>query len=307
MNRIHHCLLLCLGVSALAATGCYSADLDPIADGVFACDVDEDCPGTMLCDGDLCLQEVPSISIQSPEDLAFGQSFEDPTNVVIRVSGTGLRLAADDDDPNAGFVRVALDGTSVDITSGAISGGIVVEGLTIPANAGGHRISAQAFHSDGTPFGNESSLDTRLFWINDGQPHVAITSPWPGSQFDLDTPLVDFEAAVLNFELSVSDSDLADGFGHVHLYYDEEFPSCAMDAACDAGYIAVIAPSPGEGDTRVTDTAANLPTSAETSVELTAVLRQNDHSPLLVARGDGDEELTDLVTDSIPIDRIADE
>ncbi len=291
-------------------SACYSAELDPAIEGVFACEItdaenpDLDCPGSLVCDGRVCVSEVPTITIVSPEDVDFGQSFTDPANVSIRFSGTGLTLGTDADNPTEGFVRLTMDDQSVDISSGTLTGGITVTQLEVSSDPGGHRISAQAFRADGTPFTNASALDTRLFWIDDGNPHVAITRPWPGQEFNLETPLVDFEIAVLNFELSVSDTEPEPGFGHAHVYYDSEFPfpACAGDADCDNAYIAVVAPSPGEGDLRITDTAAALPLSPEATATITAVLRENDHAPFSKA---AEGEDLQLVLDEITINRVA--
>ncbi len=301
---------------SVALSGCYVADLDAGLEGVYTCQIldatepNVDCPDGLLCDGSRCMSEIPTVEVRSPE---AREAFTDPGLVVIRVVGSGIDLGTDASDPGVGFIRVTLDDQEIDITSGPISDGIVVADLTIPTTPGGHRISARALRADGTPFGNPEAVDTRLFWINDGQPHVAITKPWPGSDIDIGTPLVDFEAAVLNFDISVSDTDPVTGQGHVHLYYDEVFPACAQDPVCDSGYIAVVAASPGEGTLRIADTSATVPESAETTATITAVLRQNDHTPFCIVDDPDDPELVDcpddaepvLVTDSISVNRVS--
>ncbi|MCR9165052.1 MAG: hypothetical protein ACE37F_34640 [Nannocystaceae bacterium] len=318
--RTHSARLLGFVSIAVASNlaGCYGADFDAALEGVYTCEIidaadpDADCPSAMLCDGSRCVSALPSVEVRSPE---AREAFDDAGDVVIRVVGSGLDLGADEGEPNAGYIEVTLDDQTVEVRSGPISDGIVISEFTVADTPGGHRISARALRPDGTPYGNPGASDTRLFWIDDGLPHVAITQPWPGSEIDLGTPLVDFEAAVLNFDISVSDTDPARGQGHVHLYYDDLFPACAQDPVCDSGYIAVVAASPGEGTLRIADTAATVPESPETTATITAVLRQNDHEPFCILDNPEDPDLATcpedgdpvLVTDTITINRVAQE
>ena len=301
---------------SLGLTGCYGADFDEALEGVYSCEIvnaddpDADCPGSMQCDGRTCVSEIPVIEIRSPE---ARQPFDAEDEIVIIVSGSGIDLNAAEGEAGAGYVRVILDEQVTELRSGPLSDGIQVTGFTIPDTPGGHRISAQAFRLDDTPYGGPTTIDTRLFWIDDGLPHVAITQPWPGSDIDIGTPLVDFEAAVLNFDISVSDVDPLEGQGHVHVYYDDLFPACLDDPVCDAGYVAVIAASPGEGELQIADTAATVPESAETTATITAVLRQNDHEPFCILDNPEDPDLATcpededpiLVTDTITINRVS--
>ncbi len=285
---MHLARLSSVALAALCWSGCYAADLGEVGGGVLECrlgDPDAGCPGGLICDGQLCVEEAPSVDITFPEGSnPAGQVLEAPEDLVIRVRATGLTLSTDQDDPNAGFVRVTLDGEFTDVTMGPITESVQIDfegtDLERPTEPGPHRLSARAFRADGTPFDNPEAFVTRLYWINDGQPHVAITKPWPGDTFDLGTPLVDFEVATLNFEFDVADTpvdDPAAPIGHAHIYYDEDMPECTADPECDPGYIAVVARAPGEGRGLTVSTAASLPASGETTATLSAVLRRNDH------------------------------
>ncbi len=311
---MHLVRITSLALAVVATTGCYSADLNNFDDGVLVCNDDDDgagCPAGTSCDGRVCLEEVPEVEITFPEGAnPGGQVLAAPEDLRIRVRARGLTLSADRDDPSAGFVRVTLDGVSTDITAGPITESVEIDfaatPLERPTEPGPHRLSARAFRADGTPYGNPEAFVNRLYWIDDGQPHVAITRPWPGDTFDLGTPLIDIEVAALNFVFDVSDipvDDLAATRGHVHVYYEEEMPECTLDPDCDPGYIAVVARRPEEGVAPpgvTVDTAAALPASGETVARLAAVLRRNDHS-LFDADGVEDESDPIVIFDEIEI------
>ncbi len=303
-----------VALAALCSSSCYVADLDGIEGGVLVCrigDPDAGCPSDLTCDGQVCIEEVPKVDITFPEGSnPAGQVLESPEDLVIRVRATGLTLSSDVDDPNAGFVRVALDGEFTDVTMGPITESVQIDfegtDLERPTEAGPHRLSARAFRADGTPFENAEAFVTRLYWINDGQPHVAITKPWPGDTFDLGTPLVDIEVATLNFSFDVADTPVEDPaarIGHAHVYYDEEMPECTADPDCDPGYIAVVARTPGEGRGQTVSTAASLPASGQTTATLAAVLRRNDHGLFDAELTGEDDEPATVIFDEIEIFR----
>jgi len=281
-----------LTITALLGAGCYTADLADAEDGVLVCRIDDEdarCPDGLRCDGRVCLEEVPVVEITFPEGSnPGGQVLAQPEDLVIRVRATGLSVNGEPEDPNAGFVRVTLDGAFADVREGAITDSVQIDfettDLERPTEPGPHRLSARAFRADGTPFENPEAFVTRLYWIDDGEPHVAITKPWPGETFELGTPLIDIEIAALNFRFDVSDipvPDVTEPLGHAHVYYDEEMPACVLDPDCDPGYIAVVARTPEQGIAspgETVSTAAALPASSETVATLSAVLRRNDHS-----------------------------
>lgn len=296
-----------LAAMPLALGGCYAAELDETADALFACEVsgdadeaDADCPGSLRCNGRVCVERLPTVSVLSPEPL---QALTMDEAAVITLQVSGLTFSTDADDAGGGFLRVTLDDESVDILAGDLTRPLVVEELTVPTTPGPHRIRAQAIRVDGTPFDNDGASSAQVFWRNDLQPHVAIISPWPGSEFELQPDgLVDVEVAMLNFFYGQTDTDLTDDIGHIHVYYDDEFPACAEDIICDAGYIGVISAAPEEVGSRLNTLSEGLllPESPAAETTLTAVLRQNDHSPFTKTDGE-----LDLVIDTVPISRVA--
>lgn len=291
----------------LVLGGCYAADLDETANALFACEVsgeadeaDVDCPGELRCNGLVCVERLPTVSVSSPESL---QALGLDETVVITLQVSGLIFSSDEDDAGGGFLRVTVDDESIDIRAGDLSRPLVVEDLVIPTDPGAHRIRAQAFRVDGTPFDNDEASAAQVVWRNDGQPHVAITSPWPGTEFELQADgLADVEVAMLNFSYGQTDTDIATDIGHIHVYYDDVFPECAQEPICDAGYIGVISAAPEEAALGLSVLSEGLlfPDSPVADGTLTAVLRENDHSPFSNV-----EDEFDLVTDSVRISRVA--
>ncbi len=299
---------LLLAVVPLVLGGCYVAELDPTSDALFACEIsgepDEanaDCPGELRCNGRVCVERLPTVIVSSPEALEVIAVGVEAAPITLRISG--LTLSADEDDADGGFIRVTLDEQTIDIRTGDISSTLAVEGLRVPNEPGAHRISAQAFRVDGTPFENEGASAAQVFWRDDGQPHVAVTSPWPGSEIELQpNGLVDVEVAMLNFRYGQTDTALATDIGHIHVYYDDTFPECAEDPICDAGYIGVISAAPEEAAQGPTLLSEGLlfPDSPVADATLTAVLRENDHSPFSTV-----DDALELVTDTVTIRRVA--
>lgn len=288
----------------LVQAGCFTATLDPELEGAFACAPQaEDCPEGLACDGQFCVRpdNIPLLQILSPEreerfDFA---DFPSDGKITVRLQGNLNLVAEGQDNANGtGYVEVNVDGETTKLTSGPLSGGISVE-ATIDLEAGGHRISAQAFHPDGTPFGNEGALATSLFWLDDGNPHVAIVKPWPGEALPLRTPEIETEIVTLNFRLSAPENP-REGLGHAHIHYDQVFPACTNDADCDAGYLLIIAPPMGTVVNRFSD-GASFPDSPAGMSTVTAVLRNNDHTPYRHPFGD---EQGEFITDTIMIARV---
>jgi len=290
-------------VLALSTAGCYSATFDENADAVFACTItdnaepDADCPGSMVCNGSVCVEEAPTATVMNPEDR---NAVAEGTAVTVTIQTSGFDFSSDDDDPDAGFLQVSFDNELFEVREGA--GGLLTFEFDQPLTPGPHRIAVQVFRADGTPFGNDEASDTRLFWVDNGEPHVAITKPWPGSQFDTQSSdPVEVEVAVLNFRYGAANTDIEDGIGHVHVYYDQPFPDCAEDPTCDAGYIGVVSAAPEEAalGLDLLSSSVILPEGAVGDDTLSAVLRQNDHAALTNSDGD-------FVVDTIEIERTAD-
>jgi hypothetical protein len=291
--------------SVLLLGGCFTADLDPNVEGAFACEVDDDCPEGQACDGSRCVvsENVPVLQVLMPEpDQVFAfDTF--PVNGALQVNIQGnLTLAppSDDNAPGTGFVELTVDGNTQRITSGPLSGVLEVM-TTIERRPGPHRIAVTAFRTDGVPYGGAQSTVTSLFWLDDGDPAVALTRPWPGTEFPLGTPMIEVEVATLNFTMRSARMQNAEEIGHAHVHYDDEFPECAENQSCDSGYLAIVSPPGSEESDRASATIV-LPESAATMSSLTAVLRNDDHTPYRDPFGDPTGR---VIFDTIPIVRVA--
>jgi hypothetical protein len=274
-----------LGVAL--ATGCFTADLDPKKTGAFSCVEADDCPEGRMCINARCETEGPSVEVRNPEDEDLFPVMDAPPDVprpiMVTIAGT-LELVEPSDEHVSGEGHLALfvDGEEVDtITSGPFSAGMTVA-IDVVNRPGPHRVAIVARRNDGVDYDNAEARFTRLFWIDDGTPQVAVKAPWPNSSFPLDSEVIEYQVTSLRVELV---PPMAEGMidptrGHVHIYYDKIFPACLMDPACDPNYIAI-------GEARGVPLMATIPNSAETETTLTAVLRNVDHS-LYLFDPDGD-------------------
>jgi hypothetical protein len=267
-------------LALVLGTGCFTADLDPDKTGVFACMGDDDCSGDDVCVNQRCETEVQTVEIRNPEDEDTFDIMDAPPDmpreISVTIAGT-LELVAPSGDAEhvsgEGHIAVFVDGMEVNpITSGPFSAGILVP-IQVVNRPGPHRVAIQARRNDGADYDNPGARATRLFWIDDGTPQVAIKSPWPNTSFGLESEIITFQVTSLRVMLV---PPMAEGMidptrGHTHVYYDETFPSCLMDPQCDPNYIAI-------GEARNTDLMATIPGSAEGNATLTAVLRNVDHT-----------------------------
>jgi hypothetical protein len=291
------CLLVC---------GCFSTDLDPNVEGAFSCSVDDDCPDSQACDGQRCVapENVPVMRILSPEPAppeVFRVEAFPNDEIEVRISGTlAFAESPEDDSPGSGFVELTVDGMTQRIDQGPLSGGIPVT-VDFDPTPGPHRISAQAVRADGEPYAGPQSNATALFWIDNDEPAVAITRPWPGTAFDLGTPMIEVEVATLNFDMQEASMMPEAGIGHAHVYYDRMFPGCADTSDCDRGYLTIVNP-PGGTTAKLASAPITLPESAATMATLTAVLRNDDHTPYRFPFGDPQGK---LIFDDVSILRVA--
>ena len=310
-------LELTLG-AALFLGGCFATDLDPTIEGAFACAEDTDCPAGQACDGSRCINpdSLPELMVLNPEP---GQVFGfDSFNSMVSINVRGnLDLVEPSDEiiPGAGYVELIVDGAVTRITDGDLSAGIVTM-VEVGRVAGGHRISAVAFRPDGERYANPEAVANTLFWLDDGRPHIAMTSPWPGTEFPLEATSTEMQIATLNFTLRAPEIDVMEGIGHAHFHYDDSFPMCAADTmGCDAGYIAVATPPPGPTSTMAGGEGLLPEEMTARTVALTAILRNDNHCPYFhpfvpladdadpndcPEPGDGGE----LVLDTIEISRV---
>ncbi|MCX4244833.1 hypothetical protein [Paraliomyxa miuraensis] len=275
----------------LLCGGCYTAELDPELTGLFACDEDDDeastpCPSGQTCVNHRCenADALPSLTVLAPEDeeslvenvsdVLMGMPQGPAIDVILSFQGSlELSSPGEDHEFGEGHVVVYVDGDErLVIDSGDIGATMAVE-VQVPPVAGAHRFVLQAVRNDGLPYDNPEATATRLFWLESPvtrRPFVAVKSPWPGTTFGPEDQTIEVELATLNFDLVDPSNTKVEGQGHAHIHYDEGFPMCLQNPACDGGYIGII------GQSRTTE--VTLPPSGAQAAELTAVLRHIDHS-----------------------------
>ncbi|MBC8068779.1 MAG: hypothetical protein IAG13_10640 [Deltaproteobacteria bacterium] len=287
-----------LTLLGLAAPGCKS-DPAPSSDESSSssttgepppipCDDDMPCPEeSQSCLVGLCFDgDGPTIEITSPiNEQQLDWTEGAPTQAVtIVISGKDFNLVAAADDPDSargsGQVVLTLDNFEVAvIESGDLGEGISVT-VDSAALAGAHRLHAFARLSDGTAYDNPESTFDSLFWFNDGKPHVAFNSPLPGQRFLPGAQQIEITLATINFAFSQASAEIEPGRAGIgHIYVDQNFPACANDEACAAGYIGVL--SPMSMTSHVT-AAIDIPTANGAKTKLTAHLARTDHSPYCV-------------------------
>lgn len=297
-----------LALGAVAMTGCYGAELDPALPGVFACEVDDDCPGDNRCDGQVCLEPdvLPTAKLLSPEDgtrLDAGPS-------TISVQGT-LTLVAPGVPvvPGEGYLEVSVGGATRQLTEGDLSVGLAVDlmelvGANEVARRGGHRVRLRAFRSDGTPYGNPEAINREVYWVTPEANETLVTflQPWPDEALSTAAGPVAVELATLNFAFNEANGVVTGGNGHAHVHYADMLPECTEDVDCDPGYIAIVAPTSGNtGNSLAAE--VNFPAGTESMVELSVVLRNNDHSPYRIPFNPPDPSVGSPVFDTIIIRR----
>lgn len=153
------------GLSLLLAPvvgACFTADFDSGADGAFFCQADADCQEGQVCSVlDRCLNDVgPSLAIRWPEPL---QLIADVGEVRVPITVVGADLVLVDkggaEVEGEGYVELRLNGVLLE----TLSAGDIATGLTHESapgaveEAGIHRLWAQAFRADGTPYTNPSA------------------------------------------------------------------------------------------------------------------------------------------------------
>lgn len=320
----------------LTLGGCYSTQLDPDLTGVFACSSAEESAGGSVCpSGQTCVNErcedsdsLPTLSIINPEEtkvFLVDLSAEDPTqidpiSVNLTFQGSNLELTGSSSSSDhvfgQGQVAIYMDGEEVaTVTEGSLSAPAPLP-LLIPPIPGPHRIAIRARRNDGLDYDNDSALSTRLVWVenanNEGVlPMVAIRWPWPGTIISTDDEQVEVRVATLNFQLvdadNTDDTRREPEIGHAHVYYDREFPRCALDDLCDDSYLGV-AGTPPAGELSRSDLV--LPASDEQIASLTAVLRHYNHTiyrhPFGCEDPESEAQSCQLIFEEIEIIRVVD-
>jgi hypothetical protein len=232
-------------------TDASSTGTSTTGDPVVPCSDDMPCPGEMVCLVEQCADAAPEVEIVTPEAEAKLQwSADAAVPVTVTVRATGLTLVDPTTDPNSkrgqGQIAVLLDGVEVAlVSSGDAEAGVPVE-VSAAAVAGAHRLRIEARLSDGTEYDNPGASARSLFWLDDGEPHVAFVTPVPGDTYSIRAQKVDVEVAAINFDFVPASAEAQAGdVGFAHVIEDVEFPDCAADPMCLAGYIVAVVPTTG--------------------------------------------------------------
>jgi hypothetical protein len=296
--RVQACLTISLG----AATACSVTDVDPAPSGVFPCDTADDCPSGQSCVIGSCFEgDPPTVTIVRPEDEQpfLWESDVATTMVMVSISGSDFDLVDESDSEpefGQGYVVLFVDDTeAAKITTGNLSAGVSVV-VNVNNTPGVHRLRAEARFSDGRTYDNLSATSRRLYWLDDGFPHVGFKSPFPNDAFALPEHETLFTLAVLNFVLLPQfATPTQEASGHAHLLYNKSFPACGDDPTCVGDYTNVL--DPEQGPTSNANVTVTLPAAVEGApTTLSLLLARPDHSHFTDANDSS-------VWDTIPIQR----
>lgn len=224
-------------VLGLCVVACYDGSLDASLDQVYFCEDDRDCALGSQCIDNACEFPIenlePTVQIVSPNPLevfAMGES----TTVPLVIAGARLNLTSQaDDDPNAGYIEVLVDGAVVEtVTSGDLEEGISIDSLVMPSDPGLHHINLVAYRIDGERFESTKAATSTGFWVDDGTEQIGILNPAPGSRIPLgEGANLQIEIVGLNFTfvnpgfISSDEVDMP-GLGYANLYLDAAVPGC---------------------------------------------------------------------------------
>lgn len=297
----------------LGLVGCAPDSVDFDRSGLFACESEDGvpfCENGGVCAAGRCYApgEQPRVEIVSPEVPAFsrfepGQS-DLPVNLRV-VTNAVLDDASPDAGPR-GSLEITVDGELVTTLDGGDASGGVDVPLVVANTVGIHRIAARLIEPDGDAYDNDAAFAGVVYFIvEDDEPYVAITRPWPGDTFDLDTTEIDVQVQSFNFTIVPAGLSATEGRGHVHLHYGDDIGTCFLERACDAGPISIVDRALDNG---VGAGPGLLPSAAEGEVILSAILRNVDHGPYLLPFETCDvlepPASCTIVTDAITIERV---
>jgi hypothetical protein len=270
-----------IGLALSVLSGCLTNVPDPELGGVYACAVQEDCPETLSCLQQVCEAiELPQVNVFNPEDGKKYPFVEGGTvTEIISVSATNLVIRGLSESaegvPGEGHIVIFIDEVEAGvIDSGNLSSGVQME-IEIPNTPGVHRIRAQARLNNGIDYDNETAAARRLVWVDNGRKHIALRKPWPGDEFTVEDLLIDAEVALLDPMDQIVIGPPNTGNFHVHVFYDESFPACVTDNACQARYNGIV-PNDETDDTNQFGPVL-LPASGAGEVELTAQVMDSEH------------------------------
>lgn len=301
--------------------GCYNATLDKTLSGVFACESSSDCPSGYDCISAVCINdEGPALAVTGPE--ALSGLAPGTTEVSLTIAHANLELAepnATDSTDGLGYIEVEIDGEAVfskdlgnAISSGGSSESVVTDPIDLPdTSPGPHRVRAQAFHLDGSPYDNPSSTAWQVFFVLregvDGEPpppEIAVVEPVPGSRHPLGEP-IQVTVGVINWSWTDANSGgMVEGQGHSHIYLgSDDYPLCLP--RCNQQFDAMFVPSTNEGAINQELTGPVTPKASAGAGDLTVAvgLQWDNHVPF-PAQSLNEDEYTDALRSQLVIDEI---
>jgi len=300
---------------ATLTAGCYAAEFDPNTDQVFQCFIDDDCTADATCESRVCvLDEGPEIEITGPEFLSALD--EGVTTFSLTLRGSGLTLVEPGGEAveGEGYIEVMIDGARIlsaiednEISDGSapLATGITVDDVLLPdLDRTVHRVTAQAFKADGTPYPNRSATARHLFFRNVADaaftdknglaPQIAVLEPWPGQEIPA-TEAVTIAVAAINWDWAPPTTSAektapdAEKTGHTHIYFNRDrgsvpdadvYPDCLP--SCNLEYATTFNPdSAGTDNSQVLRGQVPLSEEFATQAELDVqvALQWNDHVP----------------------------
>jgi len=294
-----------LGIGSLAL-GCYDVELDPNVSGVYACDSTLDCAIGQQCTDFVCVSTSllvgPTLEVTSPAPLtSYFAGIDEEVQLVIQGSNLVLTDAPESPDPLAGYIDVLVDGLSTGtVFYGNLEQGVAIPAISLPETPGLHHIRLVALRPDGSPFETTRSSANLPFWVDNGEEHIGIIDPPPGSKLRRnDDGTLRIEVASLNFTFvnpghASAPGTTADPEGYVHLFIDAAVPECLPDCNVEQ-YSAIFPPGLSRVNRLVSDQPISLPNHPGT-VKL-QIVAQDVVRQLYLRAG----RVDDFVFHSVPI------
>ncbi|NVB39201.1 hypothetical protein G6O69_15265 [Pseudenhygromyxa sp. WMMC2535] len=269
-------------LSLLAACGgllgaCYGVEFDERIEDVYYCQSSDECLEDQACKEFRCVDDIgPALQLNLPEVLTTLNNTDE-----LQVAFTPRDFVLSNSDERIdgqGMVVVAIDGQEVAVITDEPAALITLTDF----DPGGHQVSVQAVHGDGTPYENPSAFAFTTFFLRDTnglKPQLAVLQPSYGHVHVLGEDLT-IEIATRNFGLTASPeapchwnaecdpfgdeaatcvATCDDGTntpptneGHVHAYLLPNYPDCLFEGllGCNGDYVLTAIPPEGPTVTR---------------------------------------------------------
>lgn len=296
INRLTFAAAALMG---MGHAGCFTAEFEPDLSGVYYCQSQSDCESNERCELFRCVNnDGPKLEIRGPEDDGDAVSFGDSSlNLTLRAVDFELEEGSQRNE-GKGYLRVSIDGESVGprIVDGDLENdpGVTVSVDIAGVAPGAHRVGVQAYYSNDESYDNPGASAERLVFIDDGEAHIAILEPAPGSQHRVGETL-ELKVLAINFtwkdgegdadctEADVQAGDCAERTdeGHTHVYVLDDYPDCLdptdSEAGCNFGYANSLKPETDGAD--VVTGPLDFDFEEPGMVTISAGLQYNEHDP----------------------------